>query len=233
MLAPSLTSGHGTVRTVASRSTILPSEISAYIAAHAAPPDDVLRELQGRTVELGPASRMQVSPEEGALLTLLTRLVGARQAIELGTFTGYSSTCIARGMAEDGHLLCCDVSEEFTAVAKDTWERAGLSDRIELRIGPALDTVRALPATPHLDLAFIDADKANYAAYYDELLPRTRPGGMILVDNTLWSGRVVDQDVDDPDTVAIRAFNDKVAADDRVDAVILPVADGLTLIRKR
>ena len=176
---------------------------------------------------------MQVSSEEGALLTLLTRLVGARQAIELGTFTGYSSTCIARGLAEGGRLLCCDVSEEYTALAKDTWERAGLTDRIELRIGPALDTVRALPATPHLDLSFIDADKASYGAYYDELVPRTRAGGVILVDNTLWSGRVVDQDVDDADTVAIRAFNDRVAADDRVEGVILPVSDGLTLIRKR
>ena len=176
---------------------------------------------------------MQVAPEEGALLTLLTKLVGARQAIELGTFTGYSSTCIARGMPADGHLLCCDVSEEYTALAKDAWERAGLTDRIELRIGPAIDTVRALPATPYLDLSFIDADKASYAAYYDELLPRTRAGGVILVDNTLWSGRVLDQDVDDSDTVAMRAFNDKVAADDRVDAVILPVSDGLTLIRKR
>ena len=176
---------------------------------------------------------MQVSAEEGALLTLLTRLVGARRAIELGTFTGYSSLCIARGLAEGGRLLCCDISEEYTVLAKEAWERAGLTDRIDLRIAPALDTLRTLPATPHLDLSFIDADKANYGAYYDELVPRMRAGGVILVDNTLWSGRVVDQDVDDADTVAIRTFNDTVAADDRVDGVILPVSDGLTLIRKR
>ena len=218
---------------MADRPSILSAELSEYIAAHAAPPDDVLRGLQQRTAEFGRAARMQVAPEEGALLTLLTKLVGARQAIELGTFTGYSSTCIARGMPADGRLVCCDVSEEYTALAKDAWERAGLTDRIELRIGPAIDTVRALPATTHLDLSFIDADKASYAAYYDELLPRTRAGGVILVDNTLWSGRVLDHDVDDSDTVAMRAFNDKVAADDRVDAVILPVSDGLTLIRKR
>ena len=174
---------------------------------------------------------MQVSPEEGALLTLLTRLVGARQAIELGTFTGYSSTCIARGLAEDGHLLCCDVSEEYTAVAKDTWERAGLSDRIELRIGPALDTVRALPATPHLDLAFIDADKPNYSNYFHALLPRMQPTGLILVDNTLWSGEVLDETSTDVMTVALREFNDMVVADARVMCVVLPVGDGVTMIQ--
>ena len=233
LVACSLTVGHGTVRVVADRPSVLSPELSAYIAAHAAPPDDVLRDLQQRTAEFGRAARMQVSSEEGALLTLLTKLVGARQAVELGTFTGYSSICIARGLADGGRLVCCDVSEEYTAFAKDAWEQAGLTDRIELRIGPALDSVRALPTEPHLDLSFIDADKASYAAYYDELLPRTRAGGVILVDNTLWSGRVLDQDVDDADTVAMRAFNDKVAADDRVDAVILPVSDGLTLIRKR
>ena len=193
----------------------------------------MLRGLQRRTAELGRAARMQVSTEQGALLTLLTKLVGARQAIEVGTFTGYSSICIARGMAADGHLLCCDVSEEYTALAKDAWERAGLDDRIELRIGPALDTVRALPRDAAPRPRLHRRRQGQYAAYYEELLPRTRPGGVILVDNTLWSGRVVDQDVDDPDTVAMRAFNDKVAADDRVDAVILPVSDGLTLIRKR
>ncbi len=161
------------------------------------------------------------------------KLVGAVKAIEVGTFTGYSSICIARGLAPGGHLLCCDVSEEYTAIAQHAWQQAGLSDRIELRIAPALETLRALPETADIDLAFIDADKGGYTAYFDELLLRLRPGGVILADNTLWSGRVVDADGDDENTGAIRTFNDKVAADDRVESCILPVSDGLTLIRKR
>lgn len=218
---------------MADRPSIVPAEIAAYIGAHATAPDDVLRDLQRRTAELGRAAAMQVSGEEGALLTLLTRLVGATNAVEVGTFTGYSSICIARGLAPDGRLLCCDVSEEYTALARDTWAAAGLDDRIELRIAPALDTLRALPTDATIDLAFIDADKVNYIAYYDELVPRVRAGGVVLVDNTLWSGRVTDPAADDESTVAIRAFNDHVAADDRVESCILPVSDGLTLIRKR
>ena len=218
---------------MADRPSIIPQEIAAYIGAHAAGPDDVLRDLQRRTAELGRAAAMQVSSEEGALLTLLTRLVGAANAVEVGTFTGYSSVCIARGLAPGGHLLCCDVSEEYTALARDAWAAAGLDDRIELRIAPALDTLRALPTDAPIDLAFIDADKPSYTAYYDELVPRIRAGGVVLVDNTLWSGRVTDPAADDESTVAIRAFNDHVTADDRVESCILPVSDGLTLIRKR
>ena len=176
---------------------------------------------------------MQVSADEGALLTLLTRLVGVESAIEVGTFTGYSSICIARGLATGGGLLCCDVSEEYTDVARAAWRDAGLLDRIELRLGPALVTLRSLPEDRTFDLAFIDADKPSYVAYYDELVPRLRPGGVILVDNTLWSGRVVDASADDENTIAIRRFNDHVAADDRVDSYILPESDGLTLIRRR
>ncbi|MGH9272152.1 MAG: O-methyltransferase [Ilumatobacteraceae bacterium] len=218
---------------MADRPSIIPAEIAAYIGAHSAAPDKVLRDLQRRTAELGRAATMQVSGEEGALLTMLTRLVGAANAVEVGTFTGYSSICIARGLAPDGRLLCCDVSEEYTALARDAWAAAGLDDRIELRIAPAVDTLRALPTDASIDLAFIDADKPSYTAYYDELVPRLRVGGVVLVDNTLWSGRVADPAAEDENTVAIRAFNDHVTADERVDSCILPVSDGLTLIRKR
>ncbi len=220
---------------------ILDPAIVSYLGDHSAAPDAVLRDLVERTrAATGGRSRMQVSPDEGALLTLLTRLVGARRAIEVGTFTGYSSICIARGLGEGGRLLCLDVSEEYTAIARDAWRDAGLEDRIELRLGPAIATLAALDADEEfggsdIDLAFVDADKESYAAYYEALLPRVRPGGVILVDNTLWSGRVAapPSDDDDASTVSLRAFNDAVAADDRVDSFILPVRDGLTLIRTR
>jgi len=218
---------------MADRPSIVPADICAYIAAHAAAPDDVLEDLRRRTAQLGSVAVMQVSAEEGALLTLLTELVGVTSAIEVGTFTGFSSICIARGLAPGGSMLCCDVSEEYTAIARDAWRAAGLDDRIELRIGPALETLQALPQDTAFDLAFIDADKANYVNYYEALLPRLRAGGVVLADNTLWSGRVVDPDARDDNTVAIRRFNDHVAADERVASCILPVSDGLTLIRKR
>jgi caffeoyl-CoA O-methyltransferase len=176
---------------------------------------------------------MQISPDQGAFMTLLTRLVGARFAVEVGTFTGYSSICIARGLADGGRLLCCDVSEEWTAIAKEHWEKAGVADRIELRIGPAADTLRELSPDPPIDLAFIDADKPGYRTYYDEIVPRLRAGGLLLLDNVLWSGNVVDAGDDSENTQAIRAINDHVAADDRVEAVMLPIADGLTICRKR
>jgi caffeoyl-CoA O-methyltransferase len=153
--------------------------------------------------------------------------------VEVGTFTGYSALCIARGLPDDGQLLACDVSEEWTAIARRYWERAGVASRIDLRLGPALDTLRALPADTRFDMGFIDADKPTYPAYYEEILTRLRPGGLILVDNVLWFGRVADPAADDPQTLAIRAFNDQVAADPRVDCVMLPVSDGLTILRKR
>ena len=215
------------------RESLLPPEIALYIAEPTAPPDDDLAALQERTRSLGRAAGMQIGADQGALLTMLTRLVGARRAVEVGTFTGYSSICIARGLAPGGSLLCCDVSEEYTALARAAWADAGLTDVIELRIAPAIETLRALPADPVIDIVFIDADKGGYAAYFDELLPRVRPNGLLLVDNTLWSGRVVDDDATDGDTTAIKAFNDKVAADDRVESYLLPVGDGVTLIRKK
>jgi caffeoyl-CoA O-methyltransferase len=211
----------------------LTPEIHQYLVAHGTPPDDVQRALIERTSELGGISMMQIAPEQGAFMTILTRLLGVRNAVEVGTFTGYSSLCIARGLADGGKLVCCDVSDEWTAIAREYWERAGVADRIDLRIAPALETIATLPDDEHVDLVFIDADKENYANYYDALLPRLRVNGVILVDNTLWSGAVIDESRDDPSTLAIRAFNDMVAADDRVDTVQLAISDGLTLLRKR
>jgi caffeoyl-CoA O-methyltransferase len=214
------------------RESLLPPEIADYIAERTTPPDDVLARLQARTRELGRAAGMQIGADQGALLTLLTRLVGARRAVEVGTFTGYSSICIARGLAPGGTLLCCDVSETYTAIARQAWAEARLDDVIELRIAPAIETLRALPAGDVIDLVFIDADKGGYGAYFDELVPQVRPNGLLLADNTLWSGRVVDPAATDDDTLAIRAFNDKVAADQRVESYLLPIGDGVTLIRK-
>jgi caffeoyl-CoA O-methyltransferase len=215
------------------KSFLLTPELHAYLVEHSTPLDDVQRALVEETSQLGDIARMQVAPEQGAFLSLLAAVTGARRAIEVGTFTGYSALCLARGLPEDGRLVCCDVSEEWTAVARRHWEAAGVARRIELRLGPALDTLRSLPTDPDVDLAFIDADKGSYVDYYEELLVRLRPGGLVVVDNVLWSGRVLDPDADDADTVALRAFNDRVAADPRVEVVMLPVADGLTLARKR
>ena len=208
-------------------------EIHAYLVAHGTPPDPVLRDLAEETARLGPISMMQIAPEQGAFMTLLTRLIGARRAIEVGTFTGYSAISIARGLSDDGTLLCCDVNEEWTAIARKYWERAGVDDKIELRIAPAIETLRSLPAGEQFDLAFIDADKPNYPHYYEEVLARLRRNGVILVDNTLWGGAVTDSKVTDDNTKAIRAFNDAVAVDDRVESVILTLGDGLSMLRKR
>jgi caffeoyl-CoA O-methyltransferase len=215
------------------RPVLIDPGIADYVADHAAPPDDVLVALRARTARLGAAARMQISADQGSLLTLLSRLAGSRQAIEIGTFTGYSAICIARGLAPGGRLLCCDVNEEYTAIAREAWADAGVDDRIDLRIGPALETLRALPAEPAVDFAFIDADKREYTAYYEELLGRLRPGGLIVVDNTLWSGEVVADSPSDTTTDVIKRFNDHVAADARVDSYILPVSDGMTLIVPR
>jgi len=210
----------------------LTPDLYHYVVAHGAPPaDDLLHELTAETAALGPVGRMQIAVEQGAFLTMLARLMNARRAVEVGTFTGYSAICIARGLAGDGRLLCCDVSEEWTAIARRYWARAGLADRIELRLGPAVDTLRALPATPEIDLAFVDADKTGYGDYYDELLPRLRPNGLIVFDNMLWGGSVIDSS--NPSAVALRALADRVYADPRVDAVLLGIADGLLLARKR
>jgi caffeoyl-CoA O-methyltransferase len=214
------------------KSFFLTPEIHEYVVAHGTPPDAVQRALIEETAKL-PNAMMQISPEQGAFMTLLTRAIGARHAVEVGTFTGYSALAIARGLPDDGHLLCCDVSDEWTSIGRRTWAKAGVDGKIELVLGPAADTLRALPDEEYVDLAFIDADKPSYAVYYEELLRRLRPNGLILVDNTLWGGAVDDASVDDESTVALRAFNDAVAADDRVENVLLTLGDGLSILRKR
>jgi caffeoyl-CoA O-methyltransferase len=216
------------------KSFFLSPAVHEYLLAHATPTDEIqqwlIAETQAKVKDL---AMMQIAPEQGALMTLLTGLLGARRVVEVGTFTGYSALCIAYGLGPGGHLLCCDVSEEWTAIAREAWKRAGVGDRIELKIAPAIDTLRALPIDEPIDMAFIDADKPSYPQYYEELMTRLRPNGIILVDNTLWSGAVVDESANDDNTKAIRAFNDMVASDKRVETVILTVGDGLTLVRKR
>jgi caffeoyl-CoA O-methyltransferase len=207
-------------------------ELHAYVVAHGAPPDEIMRDLIEETERSLPANaQMQVAPEQAAFLSLLAKLVGARHMVEVGTFTGLSSLAMARGMAEGGKLVCFDISDEFTSVARRYWERAGVADRIDLRIGPAAERLRELPTEPHLDLSFIDADKTGYPRYWEELVPRTRPGGLIVVDNVLRDGRVLAPQ-DDSDKAIVR-FNDIAARDERVEVVMLPIADGITLARRR
>lgn len=215
------------------KTTPMSAELLDYLLGHGMGPDQVQADLIAETRELGGLAGMQISPDQGAFLTLLARTLGVHDAVEVGTFTGYSSLSVARGLAEGGRLICCDVSEEWTSVARRYWARAGVADRIELRLGPALDTLRAMPAEPSFDLAFIDADKPGYISYWEELVPRMRPGGVLLVDNVFFHGRVVDP-ADDADNVrGIRAFNDHAAADDRVELTMLTIGDGLTFARRR
>src|SRR5713101_4921428 len=203
--------------TGAPKSFFLTPDIYEYVVAHGTPPDAMQQALIDETAQL-PMAAMQISPEQGAFMTVFTRLIGAREAVEVGTFTGYSAISIARGLPDDGHLLCCDVSEEWTSIARRAWAVAGVERKIELKLAPAADTLRALPDHEYLDLAFIDADKPSYAVYYEEVLKRLKPNGAVLVDNTLWGGRITDASLVDDQTLAVRAFNDMVAADDRVDS---------------
>jgi predicted O-methyltransferase YrrM len=211
----------------------LAPSIADYADAHTAPPSGLQRRLIAETAALGRVAGMQISPLQGAFMEVLVRAIGARRALEVGTFTGYSALCIALGLPADGRLICCDVNETWTAIGRRYWDEAGVGHKIELRIGPAIETLRAMPAQEQFDVAFIDADKSSYPAYVDEIVPRLRTGGLILVDNTLRSGTVADPKVVDDDTVAMRRFNDTVAADPRVVSVLLPRADGLTLLLKR
>lgn len=195
--------------------------------------DAVLADLREETARLGAISRMQIGADQGVFLALLVKLAGARQVVEVGTFTGYSSLCLARALPEGGRLVCFDRSGEWTDVARRYWQRAGVSDRIELVLGDATVTLaeRAAGLTP--DLVFIDADKPNYRGYYERLLPQVRPGGLVLFDNMLWDGRVIEQSVQDENVGAIRALNDFLAQDDRIESLILPVGDGIHLCRKK
>jgi caffeoyl-CoA O-methyltransferase len=215
------------------RSPFLADAVAGYVAAHASPADAVQDAVRAATAERFPDwVGMQIGDDQAVLLEVLTRAMGVSSAVEVGTFTGSSSLAIARGLAPGGRLICCDISEEWTDVARRAWVDAGVDDRVELRLGPALDTLRALPPDPVVDLAFLDADKTGYSGYYAELVPRLRPGGLLLVDNTLQRGRVADPTADDDNTVAIRAFNDEVMADGRVRTTLLPVGDGLTFVQR-
>jgi len=212
----------------------LTRELQQYLVEHGTPPDDVLSELRDETREkIGQLAMMQIAPEQGAFLTFMAELIGARRAIEVGTFTGYSALCIARALPEDGQLICCDTSREWTDVGRPYWERAGVAKRIDLRIAPALETLAALPADHSFDFAFVDAHKPEYPEYLEHLTGLVRPGGLILIDNVLWSGSVIDPERQDESTVAIRAFNEAVARDERFDRVMVAISDGITMLRVR
>jgi caffeoyl-CoA O-methyltransferase len=212
--------------------TALDDALYAYLLDNCPSDDDVVRELREETARLGDQAVMQIAPDQASFLRLLVSLIGARRAVEVGTFTGLSSLAIARGLPADGRLLCLDVSEEWTSVARRAWKKAGVDGRIELRIAPAADSLRGLPLEPQFDFAFIDADKKGYLVYFEEILKRLRPGGLIAVDNVLWEGDVVRPEEQGEDVVAIRRFNEAVRADRRVESVMLAIADGLTLARK-
>jgi caffeoyl-CoA O-methyltransferase len=217
------------------RSFLLTPEMAGYVRACSEAPDDVAADLLAETAamaERGEApATFQIAPEQGAFMQLLTRALGVRQAIEIGTFTGFSALCIARGLPDDGSLICLDRSEEWTAVARRYWARAGVDHRIDLRLGDALPSLRALPPAEAFDLAFVDADKTGYPAYVDELYGRMRPNGLVLLDNTLRKGKVLTPESDDDRAVV--ALNAALAGDPRWETVLLPVADGLTMLRKR
>lgn len=215
------------------KSFLLTADVHDYLMDNSEPLDDVQRDLIAETTALGDIASMQIAPEQGAFMTMLVQLMGATSAIEIGTFTGYSALAIARGLPPGGTLLCLDMSEEWTEIARRYWHRAGVEEHIELRIGPALDTLRALPPTPAYDLAFIDADKPEYPAYLEELAPRMRTNGVVIVDNVLRDGRVVPgRETDDGDR-QMQAFNRLAASDQRFDTLLMPLADGLTFLRKR
>jgi len=216
-----------------SRNAIIDHAIVAYALAHSTGPDELQQGLIDATSDAtGSAAGMQISPLQGAFMSILTSIIQPTFAVEVGTFTGYSALAVARALPAGGRLLCCDISEEWTAIGRQYWKRAGVADRIELRIGPAIDTLKSLPSTPTVDLAFIDADKPSYRDYYEELLPRLSSTGVILVDNTLWSGAVIDDTATEHNTVALRDFNDHVFADPRSEVALLPLGDGVTMIRR-
>ncbi|MFZ4517253.1 MAG: O-methyltransferase [Microthrixaceae bacterium] len=209
-------------------------ELRSYLLAHSLPRSEVHRDLVVATREaMGDLSIMQIAEEQGPFLTFLARLLGARRAVEVGTFTGLSALCLAEGLTADGRLDCFDLDGDYVAVGRPFWERAGVAERIGVHLGPAAETLAAFEPDGPVDLAFVDADKEGYDTYYELLLPMLRPGGLLVFDNTLYFGAVLDGSHEDPNVRAIRALNDKVAADDRVDTVLLNVGDGLLMARRR
>jgi len=213
--------------------TPITAELAEYVTARAGGRDEVLLEVERETGALGPKAVMQTSPEQAALLEFLARAIGARRAIEVGTFTGYGAIRVARGLGPEGRLVCCELDPHWAEVARGNLERAGLAERVEIRLGPAIETLRSLPAAPAFDLAYLDADKAGYPDYYDELVPRLNPGGLLAIDNVLLSGRVLDPPDGDEGAAAVAALNDRIPDDERVDSVMMAMADGLTLVRRR
>ena len=216
---------------MANRTLDLTDAVVDYVRRYGVREPGVLARLRERTAPMEMAN-MQIGPDQGAFMATIVRLVGARRILEIGTFTGYSSTVMALAMPPDGRMVCCDVSREWTDIAREAWQEAGVADRIDLRLGPAVETVASLEDAS-FDIAFIDADKPSYDAYYEGCLRVVRPGGLIMIDNTLWSGRVADPSENDDQVTAIRALNEKIAGDERVDPVILAIGDGLTLARIR
>ncbi|MFG2878987.1 O-methyltransferase [Streptomyces sp. NPDC048337] len=214
------------------KTVLLAPVLHRYMQEQAEPPTTVQLDLIERTRALGGHAQMQIPHEQGVLLTLLARLIGARRILEVGTFTGYSTLALALGTTPDGRVITCDLSSEWTDIAKEAWAAAGVADRVDLRLGDAAETLRALPDEPVFDLVFIDADKPSYVDYWEQLVPRVRPGGLLLADNVLYAGEAAHSQATG-NAASIRAFNQRVQADDRVEAVMLPVADGLTLARKR
>ncbi len=220
---------------MSSRNAYIADEIYGYILDNSLREPPILEKLRRQTQEM-PEGMMQISPDQGQFMGLVVRLTGARRVVEVGTFTGYSSTVMALALPADGHLVACDESAEYTDIAARYWREAGVADRIELRLGAAVGSLDALlteGAAGSFDIAFIDADKVNYAAYYERCLELLRPGGLVMIDNVLWGGRTADAEVDDESTAAIRALNAAIHRDERVDCSLLSVGDGLTLACKR
>lgn len=205
--------------------------LHAYVEEHAFGRDEALRRVEEATAALGGIAVMQTDVAQAAFLELLVKLSGAKRALEVGTFTGYGAIRIARGLGEDGSLLCLELDEKWAATAQENVEAAGVAGRVEIRVGPALDALKAMPSEPTFDFAYLDADKEQYPAYYEEIVPRLAPGGVLGIDNVLKSGGVIDPQ--DESTRAVAGLNDRVASDERVESVLLPLADGLTLVRRK
>ncbi|MBN8867147.1 MAG: O-methyltransferase [Solirubrobacterales bacterium] len=212
--------------------TAIDAELAQYVRDHAGGRDSALRRVEEETAAMGSIQAMQTAPEQAAFLELLVRLGRGRRAIEIGTFTGYGAIRIARGLAEGGSLLCCELDPERAEIARRNVDRAGVGERVEIRVGPAIDSIRALPEEPTFDFAYLDADKTGYPDYYDALVPRMNPGGLIAIDNVFMGGRINAPDGDEG-VRAVQGLNDRIVEDDRVDSVMLGMADGLTLARVR
>jgi len=220
---------------VSTRTINLMPELCQYILDVSLRETPVLKQLRQVTAKL-PAARMQISPEQGQFMALLVQLIGARKTLEVGTFTGYSSLVVATALPANGRVVCCDINEEWTNIAKEFWQQGGVDHKITLHLAPAIETLNKLieaGESASFDFAFIDADKANYDQYYEKALQLIRPGGLIAIDNVLWNGKVVDPNIDDEQTHAIRALNAKLKDDDRVDISLIPIGDGLSLLRKK